>query len=183
MAIHEQMTGSGTRRAPVHKRLASHIQAKAEQWRRIELLAHLAGFVVVAVLFWLAVSALRSADVNACLKHEQLDSTPGYFLAGITVAGFLAGRGVAWFRRHVRAGLNVAAPAKSSTGLGILLVLFLAVAALLLGYETWSVANGSVPPPVTSYVRCAAYHQFPLPAAPAAPLGFMLSTWLWFPSK
>jgi hypothetical protein len=61
--------------------------------------------------------------------------------------------------------------------------IFLVVAALVLGYETWSVANGWSPPPVTSYVRCAAYYHPFISAGTVATIGFVLSSWLWYPPR
>ena len=172
------------RRAPAVA--AGKIQARAEDLRRVELAVHLIGFVAVAALFVLAFRAVNSADPVACTKHDQLTSTPGYVLAAFTAGGFIAGRLIGWFRFHVRIGIRnlnkqKATPAWLALLLSVALVTFLFVAALLLGYETWAIANGGVPPPITSYVRCAAYHQQFLATVTATGIGFIVSNWIWFP--
>ena len=165
---------------------AGKIQARAVGLQRIELAVHLVGFVVVAVLFVFAVRAVSAADPVACTKHDQLTSTPGYILAAFTAGGFVAGRLIGWFRLHVRIGIRKLKKQKTPPPwlglvLNLALVLFLVVAALLLAYETWALANGSVPPPITSYVRCAAYHQQLVAIATATGIGFIVSNWIWFP--
>ncbi len=146
---------------------------------------HLLGFIGVAALFVFAVIALRNADVTACAARDDLNQTRGLVLAAVTVGGFGLGRLGGWFRLHVREGYYGAGRRSPRPGLvlDLALVIFLILAALLLGYETWAVANGGHPPPITSYVRCAAYHQLPLAAATAAAVGFIVSNWLWFPTR
>jgi len=166
-------------------RLAGTIHGKAKPLRTAELVVHLLGFVGVAVLFAMAVHAVQVANVGACTKHDNLDPTPGYWLAGFATGGFVVGRLAGWFRFHVREGVH--GPARHRPQSGVILegglVIFLVVAAVLLGYETWSFANGGNPPPITSYVRCAAYHEFVLASLTASGIGFMLSSWLWFPTR
>lgn len=172
------------RRAP--SVAATKIQANALQLRRVELVVHLLGFVAVGALFVFGVRAIIAADPVACTKHDQMTSTPGYVLAAFTAGGFFAGRLIAWFRLHVRIGIrNLKKQKTPPPWLGLLLnvalVTFLVVASLLLGYETWSLANGGVPPPITSYVRCAAFHQLLLAIATSTGIGFIVSNWIWFP--
>ena len=176
---------AAVRRAPAVA--AARIQARAEGLRRVELAFHAAGFVVVAALFVFAVRAVNAANPVACTMHDQLTSTPGYVLAAFTAGGFVGGRLISWFRFHVRIGIQ-RNPQKRRTPppwlgflLNLALVVFLVVAALLLGYETWAIANGGVPPPITSYVRCAAYHQQLVAAATATGIGYIVSSWMWFP--
>lgn len=165
---------------------AGRIQANAPQLRRVELVVHLIGFVGVLALFVFAVKAVVAADPVACTRHDQVTSTPGYVLAGFTAGGFIAGRLIGWFRHHVRLGIRKvrgqkAPPMWLGMLLNVALLTFLVVAALLLGYETWALANGGVPPPITSYVRCAAYHQQVVAIATATGIGFIVSNWIWFP--
>ena len=165
---------------------AGKIQARAVGLRQVELVFHLAGFVAVAALFVFAVRAVSAADPVACTRLDKLTSTPGYVLAAFTAGGFVAGRLIGWFRFHVRVGIRKLGrqntpPPWLGVLLNLALVTFLVVASLLLGYETWSLANGSVPPPITSYVRCAAYHLQVLAAATATGIGFIVSNWIWFP--
>ena len=63
------------------------------------------------------------------------------------------------------------------------LAIFLVVAALVLGYETYSIVNHWSPPPVTSYVRCAAHYHPWISAGTVAGIGYVLSNWIWYPTK
>lgn len=165
---------------------ATRIQANAVRLRRFELVVHLLGFIAVLVLFAFAIKGVIAAVPAECTKNDQWTSTPGYILAAFTAGGFVAGRFIGWFRFHVRVGIQNlnrqrTPPPWLGLVLNVALVIFLVVASLLLGYETWSLANGAVPPPITSYVRCAAYHQQVPAAATATAIGFILSNWIWFP--
>ena len=133
----------------------------------------------------MAFRAVQTADVTACTKHDTLSATPGYILAAFTVGGFGLGRLVGGFRSHVREGIDNSQqlPSRPGVVLEVALVLFLGTAAVLLGYETWAVASGGAFPPITSYVRCAAYHQIVLASTTATFIAFMVSNWLWYPTK
>ncbi len=70
------------------------------------------------------------------------------------------------------------------------LALFLTGMACVIAYETYALLMNGNPPPITSYVRCAAAdHAFlperlaGLPADVAAFLaGLLIGNWLWYPS-
>ena len=167
------------------RRLVHEVQANAAAFHRGELVLHAIALAVVALLFISALVALSGAKVAACAVHDNLNEERGVLLAAFTVGGFVLGRLIGVIRFHIREGIhshNTPTPGPSPV-LDVAFVLFLAGAALLLGYETWSLAHGGNPPPITSYVRCAAYHQFPLAAITAGSIGFMVSSWLWFPSR
>lgn len=163
---------------------AQKIQDSAAFLHGVELAVHAVGLIVIAVLFWMALNALFTANVGTCALHDSLNQTRGIVLAAVTAGGAIVGRLAAWFRFQVLEGQHPYRPEpRPHLYLNVALVVFLATAALLLGYETWAVANGGNPPPITSYVRCAAYHQFFVSAILAGGVGFILSNWLWFPSK
>lgn len=163
---------------------AQRIQESAVYWHRVELAIHAVGFIALAVLFVMALSALGTANVGTCAIHDNLNQNRGLVLAAVTVGGAVIGRLAGWFRFQVLEGQHPNRPdARPHLLLNLALIAFLAAAALLLGYETWAIANGGSPPPITSYVRCAAYHQFFVSSVLAGGVGFILSNWLWFPSK
>jgi hypothetical protein len=166
-------------------RLVREVRSNAAAFHRGELVLHAIALVFVALLFVFALVALGGAKVAACAVHDNLNQERGLLLAAFTAGGFVLGRLIGVIRFHIREGIHSSnRPAPHPTAvLDVAFVLFLAVTAVLLGYETWSLANGGHPPPITSYVRCAAYHQLPLAAITAGSIGFMVSSWLWFPSK
>jgi hypothetical protein len=169
----------------IPKVLSTKIQTNAKQLWVAELVVHLVGFIGVVVLFVIAVIAVKTAIPKVCTQLDNLREEPGLILAACTAGGFVIGRLVGWFRFHVREGIRGAAhlPPQPAVILNVALVIFVVVAAVLLGYETWSLANGSNPPPITGYVRCAAYHQLFLASLTTASIGFIVSNWLWFPTK
>jgi hypothetical protein len=166
-------------------RIARRVQSAAPRLHRFELGLHAVSLVIVTILFGFAVFQLGSANAATCALHDKLNEERGLLLAAFTAGGFVVGRVVGLVRFHIREGLHGQGRAQPKPGvvLDLAFVLFLALAAVLLGYETWSLANGGHPPPITSYVRCAAYHQFLVAAGTASTIGFMVSNWLWFPSK
>jgi len=61
------------------------------------------------------------------------------------------------------------------------LVLFLLLAALLLGYETLALSGAGDHAPITYYVRCTYAVGKPATFVGASLLSFILGHWLWFP--
>jgi len=67
---------------------------------------------------------------------------------------------------------------------GIALMVFLVFATVLLGYETFAVVHpGGDPPPITSYVRCAAADNPWVSELAAFILSVLLGNWIWYPSN
>jgi hypothetical protein len=67
--------------------------------------------------------------------------------------------------------------------LQIALAAFLVLATVLLGYETYALANSLSAPPITSYVRCAAAYSAGLSAIAGFAVTLLLGNWLWYPTR
>lgn len=139
----------------------------------------------LVVLFGFAIIRAFGADVTQCANKVAANSTTGLVLGLIALAGFGSGRLVALARKWI----HQAPPARDTdvvqTGglLQLALALFLALAAVLLGYETYALANSANAPPITSYVRCAAAGSPGLAAVAGYAVALLLGNWLWYPSK
>jgi hypothetical protein len=153
------------------------------QWLEIVIL----GLVLVGlvVLFYKGISTSVNGDVTQCAKAVDPNSPIGPFLALIAVSGFAVGRAVANARKWIHQ-----APAVSDSKVvrtdGFLqggLAVFLLLAAVLLGYETFAVSGFSNVPPITEYVRCAAGTEPWLSGIGTAAISILLGNWLWYPTR
>lgn len=141
-------------------------------------------FLVAMVVygFW----RVAAGDGKPCNEKTTATVWPtGVGLATVSVLGFVAGRLVGYLRKSRYGGPIVLT--RLATGpeaiVGVGLAIFLGFATFLLGYETFSVYQPSGdPPPITSYVRCAAADNPWVSALAAAILGVMLGNWIWYPS-
>ncbi len=154
-------------------------------FRKVEI-AVLAGVTIgLVVLFGFAVIRAFGADVTKCSTKVSADSTTGLVLGLIALAGFGTGRLVAMARKWI----DDAPPVRDSdvvrTGgaLQAVLAAFLVLAAVLLGYETYALANSVNAPPITSYVRCAAANSPGLAAIAGFFVSLLLGNWLWYPTR
>jgi hypothetical protein len=165
-------------------RLARWSRKHATEIRTWETRVHFLVLAFIGILLVFGTQALGNMDVSKC--DQVTNSGPrGLILAGAAIVGAFGGRFAARIRFEARQKLyrqvpkDLAVPAWVHVGI----FLFLVTATALLIYETWALAHNNNPPPITSYVRCAAYWQ-PL-WAPVTALftGFLLTNWLWYPTK
>jgi fructose-specific phosphotransferase system IIC component len=63
------------------------------------------------------------------------------------------------------------------------LVVFLLIAAVLLGYETIALADSSKHAPITFYIRCSYAGEKPATFIVAVVLIFIAGHWLWSPRR
>jgi fructose-specific phosphotransferase system IIC component len=63
------------------------------------------------------------------------------------------------------------------------LVVFLLLGAVLLGYETFALADSSAHAPITYYVRCSYALEKPATFVGAVVVSFILGHWLWSPRR
>lgn len=84
-----------------------------------------------------------------------------------------AGAGPSWSRRRVRVAVVVQSA----------LAGFLLLVAILLAYETYSLAQPERLWPITYYVRCANEIATLPTAGGAAVICFLLGHWLWYPRR
>lgn len=143
-------------------------------------------FAVIATLVLLVGGTVAAWNVTVTKCDQiQAGNSRGVILAVATILGAIVGRVVAYVRYQVRLELNNGQHGKASVTplVNVGVFAFLVIATALLLYETWAVANFSHPPPITSYVRCAAYyHQIVAPLT-AAGIGFLVSNWFWYPTR
>ena len=63
------------------------------------------------------------------------------------------------------------------------LVFFLLLGAVLLGYETIALSDSSAHAPITFYIRCAYAVEKPATFAGVLAVSFILGHWLWSPRR
>ena len=139
----------------------------------------------LVVLFGFAILRALGADVTKCSNKVSADSTMGLVLGLTALAGFGTGRLVALARKWIHQAPNVRDTEVVRTGgaLQAVLAAFLVLAAVLLGYETYALANSANAPPITEYVRCAAANSPGLSAVAGFAVSMLLGNWLWYPSR
>jgi hypothetical protein len=154
--------------------------------RRVETAVLTLIAIALAVLFGVAMLHAAGADVTKCANRTAADSATGLRLAVVALLGFAAGRLVAMARKWIRQGPDDARDHDEVRTGGLLqgaLAAFLIVATLLLGYETYALANAVAAPPITEYVRCAAANSPTLVGIAAFGVSLLVGNWLWYPSK
>jgi len=163
------------------------VRAHAETSRKVELVV-LGGLLLIlgAMLFY-GFFRVIVGDVTHCGEKRFATVWPtGVELAAVSVAGFVLGRLVGYLRKSRYGGplvLNRAAVGSDAV-VGWALMGFLIFATVLLGYETFAVVHpGGDPPPITSYVRCAAADNPWVSELAAFILGVLLGNWIWYPSS
>ena len=160
-------------------------------YRKLEIGVLSSLTLVLSMLFiWGGYRAL-TGDINQCAPLTA-NSSAGPLLAGVTILGFVGGRPTAYVRKVIHQAPAAVNSSVIRTGglLQMVLALFLIGVACLIGYETYALLMNGNPPPITTYVRCAAAdHAFlppqlaGLPADVAAFLvGLLIGNWLWYPS-
>jgi hypothetical protein len=152
---------------------------------RVEKGVHVVTAAAALYLLVAGTMAMWNMNVAQC-DRIQPDSLRGWILAAAAIGGALLGRFVARLWYEARLELNrgsrrvpLVAPAWLHAGLFVFLVLSTA----LLGYETWSVLNFYFPPPITWYVRCSAYYHPIVAPLAAGGIGFLLTSWFWYPTR
>jgi len=160
-------------------------------YRKLEIGVLSSLIFVLSMLFIWGVYRALTGDINQCAPLTA-NSPAGPLLAGVTILGFVGGRAAAYVRKVIHQAPAVVKSPVIRTGgpLQMVLALFLIGIACLIGYETYALLMNGNPPPITSYVRCAAAdHAFlpaslaGLPADVAAFLvGLLMGNWLWYPS-
>jgi hypothetical protein len=171
--------------------ILNQIERHREGYRQLEI-GVLSGLtLVLSILFVWGVYRALTGDLSKCADLTA-NSSAGPMLAGVTIVGFIGGRAAAYVRKQIHQAPAVVKSPEIRTG-GLLqmgLALFLTGIACVIAYETYALLMNGNPPPITSYVRCAAAdHAFlpewlaGLPADVAAFLaGLLIGNWLWYPS-
>lgn len=159
--------------------LAGKVRQNARVVIRVEIVLHAIGLIALAILFWIAITnaPTTASVIQACANKVDWGPTRGTLLLVAGILGPVAGRLVGWIRFHARGGPNITPPPGILFNLAFTVLLVLAK--LLLVYET--VATNGGPPPITSYVRCAFGTQLQIAFPVTFGIGFMLSSWLWYP--
>jgi hypothetical protein len=152
---------------------------------QVERVLHVVAVVLTLYVLVEGITTVWSLDVNQCnqIDRNHVSEVRGLILAGAALGGALIGRFLARLRFEVRGKLNGVQPQTNPPAwIHACLFAFLVVATLLLGYETWAEMNFSSPPPITSYVRCAAYYHTIVAPLTAGGVGLLLGNWLWYPT-
>lgn len=136
-------------------------------------------------LFALALVAIATADIRVCANALPATSAIGPLLAAVALTGFACGRVVANVRKwiHDAPALVETRVVRTDRLMQGLLALFLVTTAVLLGYETYGVAHFDQAPPITEYVRCAAFYHPWLSGFATAAVTVLLGSWIWYPSR
>lgn len=167
---------------PVGKFVHRH----ADGFKKAEL-AVIGGLVVVlALMLGYGFFRVITGDVTHCSEKTSATFWPtGVGLAGAALLGFTGGRLVGYLRKSRYGGPQTLARRAQGADpvVGLMLAIFLVAATLLLGYETFALGHGGDPPPITSYVRCAAADQPWISAIAAAIISLFLGNWIWYPTK
>ena len=153
--------------------------------RGVELVLLVATTVGLAAVFGLAIAHAFNADVTKCASRGAVDSRTGLILGGVALGGFACGRLVAMGRKWVNDAPVIRDQDRVRTGgpLQGALAAFLVLAAFLLGYETYALANSASAPPITEYVRCAAATSPTLTGVAAFAVALLIGNWLWYPTE
>jgi len=171
--------------------ILNQVERHREGYRQLEIGVLSALTLVLSVLFIWGVYRALTGDISQCAVLTA-NSRAGPILAAVTIVGFIGGRAAAYVRKLIHQAPAVVKSPEIRTGglLQMCLALFLTGVACVIAYETYALLMNGNPPPITSYVRCAAAdHAFlperlaGLPADVAAFLvGLLIGNWLWYPS-
>src|SRR5205823_2100623 len=168
---------------PREQKVGLHPPRTAMQWLEIILLAIV--LVGLVALFAKGIIASAQGDVTKCATAVDAKSPIGPFLALIAISGFAIGRAVANARKWIHQATPVtdSKVVRTDGWLQGSLTLFLVMAAVLLGYETYAVAGFGNVPPITEYIRCAAGPEPWLSGIGTAAISVLLGNWLWYPTR
>lgn len=114
-------------------------------------------------------------------RHDSLDTAPSFLLVSASFAGFLTGHLVGRWIEARGPGGRTQGGAQVRGAVQLALVVFLAVAAGLLFYETQAVIDTSQNWPITWYTRCFAHLHTNWAALGSAAFCFLLGHWVWSP--
>jgi hypothetical protein len=156
----------------------------ASRWIELVLLGGL--ILILGAMLVYGSSRVISGDVTHCSEKKFATVWPtGVELAVVSVIGFVVGRLVGYLKKSRYGGpLVLSRKPSPDPFVGVGLACFLVLATLLLGYETFAVFHPSGdPPPITSYVRCAAADNPRVSELAAFVIGLLLGNWIWYPSK
>ena len=166
--------------------LLAWIHKHATALFRADIGFQLLAVVLTGALLIFGVAASLNLDVGQCQRVDHgTGLAKGLILAVAALVGAGAGRLLARVRFEIRRELQ-GPPVRSAPipwWIHGVAFAFLVVAAGLLGYETWAVLNFGHPPPITSYVRCAAFHHTVVAPLTAGGVGLLLGSWLWYPTR
>lgn len=114
-------------------------------------------------------------------RHDSLDVEPSFLIVSASIAGFVGGHLVGrWIEARGPRGRSPGG-AKVRGAVQIALVVFLAIAAGLLFYETRAVIDTSQNWPITWYTRCFAHLHTYWAALGSAAFCFLIGHWVWSP--
>ncbi len=161
------------------------VRAHPDASRAVELVVLGVLILVLGAMLVYGVSRIVSGDVTRCTEKKDATVWPtGVELAAVSVIGFVVGRMVGYLKKSRYGGPLVLSRRLSPDRIiGLGLVCFLVLATVLLGYETFAVFHPSGdPPPITSYVRCAAADNPWVSELAAFIIGVLLGNWIWYPT-
>ena len=165
--------------------VARHVERHRKGWRSVELIFQGVLILILAAMLVYGAVMVIQGDVTKCDK-QTAGATTGVLLAAFALAGFGGGRLLGYVRKLIHeAPPRVEVSRTRPVGLvQAFLLLFLVGTTLLLAYETFAVFQPSGnPPPITTYVRCAAAAGGWISALAAALVGLLLGSWLWYPTE
>ena len=153
--------------------------------RNVELIVLGVLILLLGAMLVYGLSRVVSGDMTTCYEKKYATVWPtGVELAVVSVIGFGVGRLIGYLRKSRYGGpIVLSRQGTQDPIIGVGLACFLALATVLLAYETFAVfqTSGS-PPPITSYVRCAAADNPWVSEIAAFIIGLLLGNWIWYPS-
>jgi hypothetical protein len=167
-------------------RFGRYVRAHPKESRVVELVVLGALIVILGAMLVYGVSRIISGDVTHCSEKRYATVWPtGVELATVSVIGFVVGRLIGYLRKSRYTGpITLTGKTGNDPVVGLALAAFLVLATFLLGYETYAVFQPSGnPPPITSYVRCAAADNPWVSEGAAFIIGLLLGNWIWYPSR
>jgi hypothetical protein len=111
--------------------------------------------------------------------HASLDEGPSFLIVSASVGGFLGGHLAGRWLEGREPGNRREGGRTVRVMVQLGLLAFLGIAAGLLSYETWAVADPVRDWPITWYMRCYAHLQPGWTALGAAGFCFLIGEWLW----
>jgi hypothetical protein len=171
--------------------ILNHVEEHRTGYRQLEIGVLSGVTLVLSVLTIWGIYRALTGDINQCASLTA-NSPAGPLLASVTILGLVGGRATAYVRKLIHQAPSVVKSPVIRTGgpLQMVLALFLIGTVCLIGYETYALLMNGNPPPITTYVRCAAADHAFLPASVAGLpedvaaflVGLLIGNWLWYPS-
>lgn len=153
--------------------------------RNVELVVLGALILALGAMLVYGLGRVIGGDMTQCLEKKNATVWPtGVELAVVSVIGFVVGRLLGYLRKSRYGGpIVLSRQVDPDPFIGVGLACFLALATVLLAYETFAVFQTSGnPPPITSYVRCAAADNPWVSEIAAFVIGLLIGNWIWYPS-